>query len=237
MCPQPPADHIAPPVIISGHNDYIFCGNFILTAYQFAEDVGYPIERIVTADAGAKKFKASYAFIKDVELNGTGFSSNASLFEYCGTNYFRNASISDNMTTFTFQCGPGKPFTPPQNYYGKVVAADLGLLRLGTKLYLPEMCAGNRLCTDREYNPFVTVRDEGNAIRGYRLDVFAGQGPGTGATNNTPALLWIAAHTYLGTTTTWDDRQGLGPTRVYQPIPRGWQDLFYRVLLCGQTTT
>jgi 3D (Asp-Asp-Asp) domain-containing protein len=210
---------------------YVYCGEFKLTAYQFVSDTGYGDDVMVTAFAGGNPsgFEVSYGFAKDVELNGTGRTSKAS--SACRGDYIYSVSVNESTFTFRYKCGRGKPFYPPNVYYGRVVAADLTLFSLLDKLYIPEICNGY-LCDNHDYNPNVIVRDEGGAIKGYRLDIFTGEGPGQRATNNTPALMWIYNHTYLGITTTYDGRGAVGPTPVYQPVYDWWEGLLLATLYC-----
>jgi hypothetical protein len=77
--------------------------------------------------------------------------------------------------------------------------------------------------------------DEGGAIQGLRLDIFAGEGPDLNSSlyGTSDAAIWIYRTQFLGRTTTSDGRQANGPAAVYEIIPEAYKEL-YHSLFCKQ---
>ena len=247
VCIAPPIGEVGNPsatealIRNDGRSDhvYIYCGEFKLTAYQFADNVGYPEDWTRSTSINAPSVTLSEAFILDAQLNGTGHSNSI-----CPTTdgYFTipRGTVNTGAHTFEYYCGKGKAFSPlPYTQGGdayQVVAADQSLLPSGTKLYAPEMewC---RSCAQgypsAYFNAHFVVRDAGDAIQRYRLDIFAGQGGGVRSRQygSSPAALWLKATEFLGITRTFDNRSANGPTPIYQMAPQAWEQV-YRNLLC-----
>jgi 3D (Asp-Asp-Asp) domain-containing protein len=235
LCSEPPASarNWAKLEIILDRNDKarVYCGEFKLTAYQFVDSEG-DYTRIATtplATANNVPYTVPATFAKDVDVNGTGYS----LSSGCSGGYFHIVTTERYQDTrfpsrFDLFCGKGKPFDKDIDAY-KVAAADPSVLNLGTPIYLPQLCGTRANCTG-VYNPYLTVRDTGGAIQGYRLDIFAGQGPGERSTRpgDSPALRWIGVQaTHLPNITTADGRPALGPASAYQIVPDYLQELFH----------
>lgn len=244
MCPEPSpseSDPNAPLFLIDGNESstitFIYCGEFKLTAYGFIKDDGYTggiNETKVTSIDG--QIELPLGLVEDIRINGTGYITRFDISNICPSPYVSKIGFKGNSYSFSYQCGPGKQFIPVENYIEKVVAADLDILPLDSSIYLPELCgsATNRPCYRQAYRAYLQVRDEGGSIKGNRLDIFAGIGPGENSSlrGSSPIYNWVANHSYLGTTKTFDGRSAIGPTPVYQLVNDDVIELIIKSLIC-----
>jgi len=197
---------------------WLYCGDFYATAYQFvteANDSGVSwyantggADETVTLVNGTT-FTANDLFVQDVRDNGTGQPSSMPCPEQ--GNYFHAPGDG------SFYCGKGRPFDPIADAY-QVVAADPGILRLDTEIYIPELEYGSAI--QSWGNAEFTVADTGGSIQGNRIDVFVGEGPGirSGYYDDCPTTLYTARQHYTNEvpTATCAGRGCLGPVGVYQ---------------------
>jgi RHS repeat-associated protein len=247
VCPNPsgnPYEEVppyAPGDLIDRRNRmYIYCGEFALTAYQFiSREDQYDSSQ--TRVALGTSYSPSALFVEDVRLNGTGRTASPAFLPVCFGGYFTNVQYTtgpNSEPAFRFDCRKGKEYNvapyPLGDMY-RAAADDLVRLKLNSEVDLPEMCGEGRPCTG-SYNPDLVIRDTGNAIRGLRLDIFAGEGPGLRSRdlNQSPSVAWGGQHRYLGITITWDGRSAIGPTPGYQRVPTEYEQ-FYRALYCDNT--
>jgi len=186
-----------------GVSEWWYCGEFKITAYQFvseANDIGvkwYTVGgevEITTTDG--RTFSANALFVQDVMENGTGRPAMGN----CPDGYFHAPGDGN------FYCGKGKSFDPATDAY-QVVAADLSVLTIGARIYVPGL---QDTAEPHLGNADFVVRDSGGGLRRDQIDVFVGEGPGirSGQYNDCPSLLYTAYHARRGIT--------LGSLALYQ---------------------
>ena len=238
VCPSPAEPTIPPssmfwrPEYIMRHRDgrradypcqdvsaWWYCGEFAITAYQFVLEANDNGESWYASAGGTDvtvttvdgtTFTANSWFVEDLKDNGTGIP----MAEVCQEqgNYVMNPDGN-------FYCGKGKPFTAGIDDYQVVASGDA--LKEWDQVYVP----GLEHDSDPRSNADFVVRDTGEGLQKYQIDVFVGEGPGPRANqpNSSPSSLYTIYHWLNGVNEyEHDGEKKLGPLSLYQKSRYGW---------------
>ncbi len=170
-------------------------GDFRLTYYRLAQaqpgdgqETGDRVP-VYGRDCGRVLAWVSESFHSDLGLQGSGILADGRLLNFeqrcpCAAPTRQGERICyEELRRSDFPFGRGAPLGPVGPWQRQFfwlqpfrsAAVDPGVVPLGSVLYIPAL-RGRRMADGVEHNGCVRAEDTGRAIRGRRLDLFAGAG-------------------------------------------------------------